>query len=344
MSLTKTFWEKTYKENAPTMIGVCYRYVQNKEIAEDLMQDAFLTAINKSETYSGKGSFNGWLRKIAVNTALMYLRNEKSKKHGDDLMLNELEYQNMDEPRARNIKTVVEEAEFSEAELLDVINSLPEHHRLVFNMYVIDNYTHVQIGKELNISVGTSKSHLARARKKIQKLLHQKALERTQEPKKKKRASVFLIFACKSAYFDKLFKRKLGNFSIQPSKNAGVSSSSVHWNKLVIPKVRSTSLKGSKPWIWGLPSAVIVVVIGIYIGHSQKESPIPKLDSATNVELDTLAQPTNVFEPEPISEAANPIKDSSIIEEPVVIKKTIIKRKTITIRDTVTLIDSEYEK
>jgi len=71
MNLTKEFWEKAYKENASLMSGVCRRYVQNKEVAEDLMQDAFVSAMSKAESYSGLGSFNGWLRKITVNTALM---------------------------------------------------------------------------------------------------------------------------------------------------------------------------------------------------------------------------------------------------------------------------------
>jgi RNA polymerase sigma factor (sigma-70 family) len=236
MNLTNEFWEKAYKENAPKIIGVCRRYVKSNEVAEDLMQEAFITAINKADTYAGKGSFDAWLRKIAVNSALMYLRQLKSHKIIDNLIESECDHENMNDDN--DIKSIIEEADFSEIELLEVIDSLPEHHKLVFNLYVIDGYTHIQIGKELNISPGTSKSHLARARKKIQQLLYQKAIVKNREQKKRKRSLLLLIIPCNLNYIDTIFRNKLGNFSIEPVKTFSFSGTS-NLKKISIPKTET---------------------------------------------------------------------------------------------------------
>jgi len=343
MNLTKVFWENVYKENAPKIIGVCYRYVQNKEIAEDLMQDAFITAMDKSDSYSGKGSFIGWLRKIAVNCALMYLRNEKLKKISDDLILSEHEYQNMDEPSASNIRTVVEQADFSDLELLEVINSLPEHHRLVFNLYVIDNYPHAQIGEELNISVGTSKSHLARARKKIKKLLHQKALERTQDQKKKKRAALLLIFTLKSNYIERIFRDKLNLILIEPLKKSSLIFDSVNWDRVTIPKFKSTPLSTNiNFWVLGATTGIIVMTVCFCVFFNFRISAVPEIGSNSNAITDTIVQPIKTNIPTPNSDTDS-IKNLPNIElekkEPIVIKKKIIQRKTIVVRDTIRVVD-----
>src|SRR5690554_784328 len=136
------------------MIGICYRYVVVKQIAEDLAHDAFLIAMEKYSGFKGIGSFNAWLRRITVNVALQYLRDKKKENRIDNFLLNEKFYwENNDKVDKELLST---QYNFSEQELLKVINLLPEHHRLVFNLYVIDNFTHAQIGEILNISPGTS--------------------------------------------------------------------------------------------------------------------------------------------------------------------------------------------
>ena len=174
--LTEKFWETIYREQIGRMIGICYRYVANRQVAEDLAHDAFISAIKNSGSFKGKGKFEAWLRRIVVNVALQYLRDQKKKKVFDNWMLNK--NAEMETPYDITSEDITTQADFSKEELLDAANSLPEHHRLVFNLYVIDRFTHEQIGEELGISPGTSKSHLARARKKLREILYKKATEK----------------------------------------------------------------------------------------------------------------------------------------------------------------------
>ncbi len=201
---SKTFWENTYNQNINKMIGVCYRYTANRQIAEDLAHDAFILAYEKVESFEGKGPFEAWMRRIVVNVCLQYLREQHKKQYLNHWILNETYTL---ETHDENPNT--ENTDFTEAELLEAINQLPEHHKLVFNMYVIDKFTHAQIGKELGISEGTSKSHLARARKKIKELLNQKL------DSDKKKKSAFLLFFWN---IDSIYKKRFKNFEIPNQK------------------------------------------------------------------------------------------------------------------------------
>lgn len=193
------------------MIGICYRYVVVKQIAEDLAHDAFLIAMEKYSGFKGIGSFNAWLRRITVNVALQYLRDKKKENRIDNFLLNEKFYwENNDKVDKELLST---QYNFSEQELLKVINLLPEHHRLVFNLYVIDNFTHAQIGEILNISPGTSRSHLARARKKIKRTLHQITSD-----KEKKKRSVLIPFIVQVRNIDKIYIRHFKDYKLQTEK------------------------------------------------------------------------------------------------------------------------------
>ena len=162
---SKTFWEKAYRQNINKLIGIGYRYTTDREIAEDLAHDAFLLAYEKVGEFEGKGPFEAWLRRIMVNQCLQYLRGQQKQKYITDYLQHEVE--NNEE------STYEEKQDFSEAELLSVINRLPEHHKMVFNLYAIEGYKHQEIAALLGISEGTSKSQLAYARKLLQQLLHQ---------------------------------------------------------------------------------------------------------------------------------------------------------------------------
>lgn len=166
---TAKFWESTYIKCIGTMAGICYRYTSSVQIAHDLAHDAFLKAIEKSETYRGTGAFEGWLRKITINVALEYLREQKKNLKLTDWVRENTKYAEFQEN-----DLMEEKNDHTESELLAVINQLPDHHKLVFNLYVIDRYSHAEISKALGISEGTSKSHLSRARKKSEKCLHRK--------------------------------------------------------------------------------------------------------------------------------------------------------------------------
>lgn len=202
---TKHFWETNYRQNIAQMIGICYRYTHNRQIAEDLAHDAFLTAIDKAASFENKGHFNAWLRRIAVNVALQYLRDQKKQKNHEDKLAYQTELMEIQEEKQGD-----EDLDFTRTELLEAIELLPEHHRLVFNLYVIDRFTHAQIANQLGISEGTSKSHLARARKKIKEILNRQLKE------KKQRKPVFLFFVLplKLWNVDHLFTQAFNDFEV----------------------------------------------------------------------------------------------------------------------------------
>lgn len=129
------------------------------------MQDSFITIFSKIEQYKNKGSFEGWLKRITINTALQKYR-EKTPLQIVKEVSDEEEVEELD----------LETTTFSVDVLLNFIQQLPDRYRLVFNLYVLDNYTHKEIAELLNISVGTSKSNLSRARKILKEKLenHQK--------------------------------------------------------------------------------------------------------------------------------------------------------------------------
>jgi RNA polymerase sigma-70 factor (ECF subfamily) len=139
---------------------MCLKYSKNYQDAEDTLQDSFLTIFNKIDQYNNKGSFEGWLKRITINTALQKYR-EKSPLQ----IVKEV----TDEDEIEEIN--LENTTFSLDVLLSFIQQLPDRYRLVFNLYVLDNYSHKEIAALLNISQGTSKSNLSRARKILKEQL-----------------------------------------------------------------------------------------------------------------------------------------------------------------------------
>ena len=235
---TGGFWDVAYRSNAPVMLGVLRRYVKDVNIAQDLLHEVFIAAIDKYASYTGKGSFEGWLHRITVNTALMYLRNERNKPTLTDTeswqfaSLSATDDNDTDSEQVDHTRAVIEAAGFTGEELLAAIDRLPEHHKLVFNMYVMDDFSHRQIAAELNISQGTSKSHLARARKKIQQFLYDDALNR-KKSKDRRRASAFLLlFPAKKHYIDRLYREGLSDFRLPPSGDTGFLSSAIENSKV----------------------------------------------------------------------------------------------------------------
>ncbi len=140
------------------MFAVCLRYMGDKEAAEDILQDGFVTLFSKLDSYSGSGSFEGWARKVFVNTALMSLRKKDALKNSEDVEV------------ARHISsndpTPIQQIGYDD--LMKMIASLPPGFRIVFNMYIIEGYSHKEIAKALGISETTSRSQLQRARMLLQ--------------------------------------------------------------------------------------------------------------------------------------------------------------------------------
>ncbi|MBO4760771.1 MAG: RNA polymerase sigma factor [Bacteroidales bacterium] len=150
--------KRLYDALAPKMFAVCLRYMGQKDAAEDILQEGFVTLFTKLESYSGEGSFEGWARKIFVNTALMDLRKNDALKMSEDL------------ESARDISggAATQMENLGYRELLGLISELPAGFRTVFNMYVIEGYSHKEIADTLGITEGTSRSQLQRARTLLQ--------------------------------------------------------------------------------------------------------------------------------------------------------------------------------
>lgn len=165
------FWSEQYRRHIGKMVGVCYRYVADWALAEDLAQDAFLAAMEKADSYRAFGSFEGWLMKIAVNQALMYLRDRPEMVEWDEEMHGQVVDEVADDRE-------LSQARFSKEELLEAIGKLPVKQRTVFNLYAVEHYPHSKIAETLGISVANSKVLLNRARAELQQRLKVIAMKR----------------------------------------------------------------------------------------------------------------------------------------------------------------------
>lgn len=147
------------------LFGVCLKYSRNKSEAEDNLHDSFMTIYEKMHQYGSKGSFEGWLKRVTINTVL-----QKYRKKDPLSLLAPVEDQGED-------RRTGEELEVSLGQLLQYIQELPHKYRITFNMYVLDGYSHKEISEILGTSTGTSKSNLSRARMILQeKILKKKQI------------------------------------------------------------------------------------------------------------------------------------------------------------------------
>ena len=145
--------EKLYKLLSSRMFGVCLQYSNGYDDAKDILQEGFIKVFSKLEQYNERGSFEGWVRRIMINTAL-----EKYRSHlhlypltDKDVKREQLIYEEVFEKLSAN-------------DLVKLVQELPPRYRMVFNLYAIEGYAHKEISEMLGITVGTSKSNLARAR------------------------------------------------------------------------------------------------------------------------------------------------------------------------------------
>lgn len=153
--------EALYRYYSPKMFGICLRYANDYHKAEDILQDGFVKIFNNIDKFRGEGSFEGWLKRIFINTAIENYR--KSTNHSGHL---EVESATIDKYTAE-----VALENLATEDLLKLIQQLSPGYRTVFNLYVIEGYSHKEIGDMLEISEGTSKSQLARARAMLQKMM-----------------------------------------------------------------------------------------------------------------------------------------------------------------------------
>lgn len=147
-----------YERFAGKMMTVCVRYTRHRLEAEDILQEGFIKVFNNISKFRGKGSFEGWIRRIMINTALSNYNKSSFKKE----LIGLEDYQSgVEQPKAIQKLTA--------DEIMAVINTLPDGYKIVFNLYVIEEYSHKEIAEMLDITPSTSRSQLVKARRMLQK-------------------------------------------------------------------------------------------------------------------------------------------------------------------------------
>ena len=152
--------EELYKKFSSKMFAVCLRYAGNSDDAQDILQDGFVKIYKNLSRFRSEGSFEGWVRRIFVNTAIEHLRRKTYLKPIAEKEENTLPY-----------KETTALDKLGEKDIMNLISQLSPGYRTVFNMYVVEGYTHKEVGDILGISEGTSKSQLARARTLLQEMV-----------------------------------------------------------------------------------------------------------------------------------------------------------------------------
>ncbi|MFA8450538.1 MAG: RNA polymerase sigma factor [Bacteroidales bacterium] len=154
----RKYQELLYHRYSSHMYAVCLRYAKREEDAYDILQDGFVKVFSHLKDFKGNGSFEGWIRRTIVNTAINYYR--KNVKFQNNVGLEYADYS--------GVATDDLLSQVNTRELQEMISELPDGYRLVFNLNAIEGYTHKEIGEMLNISENTSKSQLSRARVVLQ--------------------------------------------------------------------------------------------------------------------------------------------------------------------------------
>ena len=152
--------EELYRRFAPKMYAVCLRYAGNAEEAEDILQEGFIKIFKKISSFRSEGSFEGWIRRIFVNTSIEHFRRK--------IYLQPISEQEENTLEGKSLSIL---DKLAERDIIQLVQQLSPGYRTVFNLYVVEGYNHREIANLLGISEGTSKWHLSEARKQLQKLL-----------------------------------------------------------------------------------------------------------------------------------------------------------------------------
>ena len=154
--------KQIYDKYSGLFYAICLRYASNTDEAWDLLQEGFIRIFFNIKSFKGKGSFEGWMKRIVINNAINHYYKDKKYRYHEDIDEN---YEIKSEDR------LFDDADFTYEELLEIIRQLPSGYRTIFNLYAIEGYKHKEIAKILGISESTSKSQYHRAKKILQKIL-----------------------------------------------------------------------------------------------------------------------------------------------------------------------------
>ncbi len=143
-----------YDKFGGKLMGICYRYAGDTDEAKDILQEGFIKIFENLNKYKGVGSFEGWMKRIVVNTALDNIRKNKKLKLNEDI--DDLDY--------KLVSNSYIEEKMAADDLLNILSKLPIGYRTIFNLYAIEGFSHKEIAEKLSISVSTSKSQYSRAK------------------------------------------------------------------------------------------------------------------------------------------------------------------------------------
>jgi RNA polymerase sigma factor (sigma-70 family) len=165
--------EELYRLISPAMYGVCLQYASDADEANDFMQEGFIKVYTKIKSFRGDGSFEGWVRRIMVNTALQFIRKKKKMFMVNEAVVEESDFEITDGQYDLDVE-----------DLLRMVQKLPDNQRMVFNLFVIEGYNHTEIAKMTGFPENTSKSHLHRARLALKEMITRSAVLNSQKIEK----------------------------------------------------------------------------------------------------------------------------------------------------------------
>lgn len=157
--------EKLYAAYSRRMMAICLRYTKSRFEAEDIFHEAFVKVFKNIETWQG-GSFEGWMRRIFVNTAINHYH--QNKKYFDHVDASYADYV------ASTNDNII--SALATQELLELVNQLPDGYKLIFNLHVVEGYSHMEIGELLSIAEGSSKSQLSKAKAYLKRLIENRLI------------------------------------------------------------------------------------------------------------------------------------------------------------------------
>lgn len=307
--MQETNWHEVYSKLSPILLGVCRRYIKDIATAEDIVQDSFIVAIQKENDLKNKEALKNWLSRIVINRAISYLKKKNLNAYTN---ANHVEF--IDETTEMNIialdqQSAILASDFSQEDLLEAIDSLSENHKSVFNLYIIDEFSHLEISKLLNISVGTSKSSLSRAKKNIQQFLVNKLNNHKTEEKKKRRIAFLLFFGFGNQLFANYYKKAFSSFEIEPKKALDTSKS--------IENLEYFSLLKNKNYYKYFKVVAFFFFMFLLFLFFLKEENIPVSKTEKPIVKEVLM---NVESEKP----KDSIKEDTVIEKPVVNKEDML--------------------
>ena len=345
MDKTK-FWSRKYEGNIDRLVAICYRYVGERQTAEDLAHEAFLKAIERADTCRVMDSFDAWLTRITVNRCISYLRTRPETVPLEE----ELTPNPADQEVEPNWQT-----EFTKEELLDTIQQLSERQRMVFNLHAIDRVSHQQIADLMDISVTNSKQLFLRARTRLQQLLAAKAQEK--ESKKKGLLMIALLFMMKrnsAHHLDRLYRSELSQLRMPPAHRLSMAEI----QSAVTASPASAGIAVATHKTAALMAAATAVAGGICVWQvvrntpnenamppvetrraaslqPEEPEPIPNSDfvvteNATSKPAETVAAPVETRH----GTSLQPTTETSIPDTTI---RTIILHDTVEVRDTIYL-------